>query len=101
MANDCCQFYEMSHFVMVNNRNKINSITLFSFSLEISSLDLSERSIKFTQNGDGIGTYDIFQYQTINGTDTYDYLTIGEYSDNDQNSERLVTRVSYVYFKFN
>ena len=52
-------------------------------------LDLSQRSIKFTETGDGIGTYDIFQYQIINSSDTLDYLTIGEFSDSDQSHERF------------
>jgi hypothetical protein len=52
-------------------------------------IDLSKRSIKFTPNGDGIGTYDIFQYQIINSTDTLDYFTIGEFIDSDQSHERL------------
>ncbi|CAF4280226.1 unnamed protein product, partial [Rotaria magnacalcarata] len=34
---------------------------------------LSKRLIKFTSIGDGIGTYDIFQYQITNSTDTQDY----------------------------
>lgn len=51
-------------------------------------LDLSQRSIKFTSKGDGIGTYDIFQYQIINLPDTLDYRTIGEFSDSDLNSEK-------------
>ena len=51
-------------------------------------VDLSQRSIKFTDTGDGIGTYDIFQYQMLNSTDTLDYLTIGEFSDSDQNNDK-------------
>jgi hypothetical protein len=51
-------------------------------------LELSKRIIKFTENGDGIGTYDIFQYQRINNTNKLDYLTIGEFTDSDQNNER-------------
>jgi hypothetical protein len=55
---------------------------LFCFS------ELSKRLIRFTTNGDGIGTYDIFQYQIINTTDTLDYLTIGEFSDTHPDNER-------------
>ncbi|CAF1250304.1 unnamed protein product [Rotaria sp. Silwood1] len=51
--------------------------------------DLSRRNIKFTPNGDGIETYDIFQYQIINSTKTLDYFTIGEYSDSDLTNERI------------
>jgi len=51
-------------------------------------LELSKRLIRFTSNGDGIGTYDIFQYQIINRPDTLDYLTIGEFTDSDQSHER-------------
>ncbi|CAF1320134.1 unnamed protein product [Adineta steineri] len=52
--------------------------------------DLSKRSIKFTPNGDGIGTYDIFQYQFIDlSKHTLNYRTIGEFSDNDQVNERV------------
>ena len=51
-------------------------------------LDLSKRIIRFTSNGDGIGTYDIFQYQIINSTDKLDYVTVGEFSDTGQNQER-------------
>ncbi|CAF3761964.1 unnamed protein product, partial [Rotaria socialis] len=50
-------------------------------------LELSKRYIKFTSIGDGIGTYDIFQYQITNSTDTQDYFTIGEFSDNDHTNE--------------
>lgn len=51
-------------------------------------LDLSKRIIKFTSNGDGIGTYDIFQYQIIDSSETLDYRIIGEFSDADQHQER-------------
>lgn len=61
------------------NSNKV----LFFFFVE-----LSKRLIRFTSNGDGIGTYDIFQYQIINNLDTLDYLTIGEFTDSDQSNER-------------
>ncbi|CAF5183645.1 unnamed protein product, partial [Rotaria magnacalcarata] len=50
--------------------------------------ELSKRLIKFTSIGDGIGTYDIFQYQITNSTDTQDYFTIGEFSDSDHSNER-------------
>jgi hypothetical protein len=63
--------------------------SLFILIIFLFSLDLSQRTIKFTPNGDGIGTYDIFQYQILNSTDTLDYLTIGEFIDSDQNHERL------------
>ena len=52
------------------------------------SVDLSKRIIKFTSNGDGIGTYDIFQYQIIDANGTLDYRIIGEFSDADQDQER-------------
>lgn len=51
-------------------------------------LELSRRLIRFTSNGDGIGTYDIFQYQMIDSSDTLDYLSIGEFSDSHPNNER-------------
>ena len=54
----------------------------------IVAIDLSKRIIKFTSDGDGIGTYDIFQYQRINNTDLLDYRIIGEFSDADQSHER-------------
>lgn len=53
-------------------------------------LELSKRYIKFTSIGDGIGTYDIFQYQLTNSVDTHDYVTIGEFSDSDQSNERYI-----------
>ncbi|CAF4664097.1 unnamed protein product [Rotaria sp. Silwood1] len=65
--------------------------------------ELSKRIIKFAKNGDGIGTYDIFQYQMINSTDTLDYFTIGEFSDSDQSNESRV-RIdlqSLKWFKYN
>jgi hypothetical protein len=63
--------------------------TLSSFSHHESiTLDLSQRSIKFTDTGDGIGTYDIFQYQMIDSLSVLDYMTIGEFSDSDQSSDR-------------
>lgn len=52
-------------------------------------IDLSKRSVKFTESGDGIETYDIFQYQIINKTSKLDYVTIGEYGDNDLANERF------------
>jgi hypothetical protein len=55
-------------------------------------IDLSKRTIKFTTNGDGIGTYDIFQYQITHSPDKHDYLTIGEFSDSDHINERLEKR---------
>ncbi|UJR22815.1 hypothetical protein I4U23_025845 [Adineta vaga] len=51
--------------------------------------DLSKRSIKFTLNGDGIGTYDIFQYQIIDSNNKLNYQTIGEFSDSDHINERV------------
>ena len=51
-------------------------------------LELSKRIIKFTTDGDGIGTYDIFQYQMLDSSDRHDYLTIGEFTDSDQSNER-------------
>lgn len=74
-------------FVMVKKNRKLSKSKKFNYFLT-NFIDLSKRSIKFTPHGDGIGTYDIFQYQIINSTDTLDYLTIGEFSDNDQNHER-------------
>ncbi|CAF0881048.1 unnamed protein product [Rotaria sordida] len=63
---------------------------------------LSKRIIKFTQTGDGIGTYDIFQYQIINSTDTLDYITIGEFSDIDHSNERVhIDLQSLKWFKYN
>lgn len=60
----------------------------YSFSAVVFLLELSQRLIRFTENGDGIGTYDIFQYQLTNTTDTLDYSTIGEFSDTHPNDER-------------
>ena len=51
-------------------------------------LELSRRLIQFTRNGDGIGTYDIFQYQMIDSSDTLDYLLIGEFSESHPYNER-------------
>ncbi|CAF0813590.1 unnamed protein product [Adineta ricciae] len=51
--------------------------------------ELSKRIIKFTTDGDGIGTYDIFQYQMLDSSDRHDYLTIGEFTDSDQSNERV------------
>ncbi len=59
------------------------------FSIDYLFIDLSNRSIKFTPNGDGIGTYDIFQYQIINASHILDYRTIGQFSDSDQPNDRL------------
>ncbi len=67
---------------MVGDINR--SIYYYYFFLK----ELSNRIVKFTSTGDGIGTYDIFQYQIINSTDTLDYLTIGEFSDSDHINER-------------
>lgn len=54
----------------------------------IFNLELSKRLIRFTQNGDGIGTYDIFQYQMMNHSDTLDYSTVGEFSESYPYNER-------------
>ncbi|CAF2308674.1 unnamed protein product [Rotaria sp. Silwood2] len=63
--------------------------------------ELSKRIIKFTKDGDGIGTYDIFQYQIINSTDTLDYFTVGEFSDSDQSNERVrIDLQSLKWFKY-
>ncbi|CAF2799048.1 unnamed protein product [Rotaria sp. Silwood2] len=64
--------------------------------------DLSKRNIKFTSSGDGIETYEIFQYQIINSIETLDYFTIGEYSDSDLSNERI--RIDFQklkWFKYN
>jgi len=61
----------------------------YLFPIDYLFIDLSNRSIKFTPNGDGIGTYDIFQYQIINSSNILNYRTIGEFSDSDQGHERL------------
>jgi hypothetical protein len=50
--------------------------------------ELSKRLIRFASNGDGIGTYDIFQYQFTNTPDTLEYSKIGEFSDSHPNNER-------------
>ncbi|CAM4742235.1 unnamed protein product [Rotaria magnacalcarata] len=64
--------------------------------------ELSKRLIKFTSIGDGIGTYDIFQYQITNSTDTQDYFTIGEFSDSDHSNERVrIDLQSLKWFKYN
>ena len=52
-------------------------------------LDLTQRSIKFTDTGDGIGTYDIFQYQLADTSETWDYVTIGEFGDGDRNHDKI------------
>ena len=74
----------MYHFGMVRDFDD------HSFSNYFCSVykDLSKRTIKFTKHGDGIGTYDIFQYQIVGPNDALDYRTIGEFSDTDQNQER-------------
>ncbi len=51
-------------------------------------VELSKRLIRFASNGDGIGTYDIFQYQILNTLDTLVYSKIGEFSDSHPNNER-------------
>ena len=51
-------------------------------------IDLSQRNIRFTVEGDGIGTYDIFQYQILNSSENLDYLNIGQFTEADQNNER-------------
>ncbi|CAF1277359.1 unnamed protein product [Adineta steineri] len=64
--------------------------------------ELSKRIIKFTTDGDGIGTYDIFQYQIINSSDRLDYVTIGEFTDSDQSHERLrINLQSVKWVKYN
>ncbi|CAF3528754.1 unnamed protein product [Rotaria socialis] len=51
--------------------------------------DLSRRNVKFTESGDGIEVYEIFQYQIVHPTERLDYVTIGEYSDSDATNERI------------
>jgi len=70
--------------MVIQKKNRIFYLKI----LIILFLELSKRLIRFTSNGDGIGTYDIFQYQIINRPDTLDYLTIGEFTDSDQSHER-------------
>jgi hypothetical protein len=36
--------------------------------------------VQFDKKGDGLGNYDIFQYQQIDDG-SYDYVTIGEWTD--------------------
>jgi len=61
----------------------------YLFPIDYLFIDLSNRNIKFTPNGDGIGTYDIFQYQIINSSNILDYRTIGQFSDIDHSNDRL------------
>jgi len=60
----------------------------FKIFIIIFYVELSKRIIKFTKDGDGIGTYDIFQYQIMKSSDTLNYVTIGEFTDRDQSNER-------------
>ena len=92
----CKEFYPfdgtrlLSVLRNVTFRNGNNSVFSKTFFFENVVLDLSKRSIKFTPNGDGIGTYDIFQYQIIDSSNNLNYRTIGEFSDSDQVNERSV-----------
>lgn len=73
----------MSLFATVNSRLPFGAKARMRCSLE-----LSKRIIKFTADGDGIGTYDIFQFQMLDSADRLDYLSIGEFTDSDQRHER-------------
>ena len=48
--------------------------------------------VQFDSKGDGIGKYDIFQYQHIRGG-RYDYVQIGEWTDR----YILVVRLYHIY----
>ncbi|CAF1133791.1 unnamed protein product, partial [Didymodactylos carnosus] len=68
----------------------INGTQLLSILRNISyKNDLSQRNIRFTDQGDGIGTYDIFQYQVIDDSGKLGYVTIGDFSDNDGTGEHV------------
>ncbi|XP_030646025.1 metabotropic glutamate receptor 3 [Chanos chanos] len=41
----------------------------------------SESVVKFDQNGDGMGRYNIFNYQRMPGSDRYAYVQVGEWAE--------------------
>ena len=69
-------------------RNGMMKNFSFEIFIMIFYLELSKRIIKFTTDGDGIGAYDIFQYQIIKPGDELDYIPIGEFTGSDQSTER-------------
>ncbi|CAF0750522.1 unnamed protein product [Didymodactylos carnosus] len=75
---------------LCDNFFPVNGTRLLSILRNISyKNDLSQRNIRFTAEGDGIGTYDIFQYQVIDNTGKLGYITIGDFSDNDGTGEHV------------
>ncbi|GAB6033504.1 Metabotropic glutamate receptor 8 [Chamberlinius hualienensis] len=53
--------------------------TLLQYIRNVSFIGKQNREVKFNQAGDAYGSYDIFQYQKLNGK--YDYIKIGNWSE--------------------
>ncbi|XP_054164108.1 metabotropic glutamate receptor-like isoform X2 [Oppia nitens] len=52
-----------------------------NYLLNVSFIDLAGSEMKFDRNGDGLGRYNIFNYQQIPDTNQYQYVLVGRWAD--------------------
>ncbi|XP_054706750.1 metabotropic glutamate receptor 3-like [Uloborus diversus] len=85
--------------VFCNELNHITGTQLKEFVKRVHFEDEYGNSFQFDKNGDALPKYDIINYQKINGTNEYRWVTVGKYTETKDNVPILQLHLDAMVFK--